>query len=136
MIGGVDAKSLAKPRKFFSSARNTEEGGSLTILGTALIETHSRMDDLIFEEFKGTGNMELHLDRSIAEMRIFPAIQIVKSGTRRDELLLHPDEQERVAQLRRQLSELPAAEAMEILVSNLQHTKSNAELLLTGLRGV
>jgi transcription termination factor Rho len=80
--------------------------------------------------------MELHLDRSIAEMRIFPAIQIVKSGTRRDELLLHPDEQERVAQLRRQLSELPAAEAMEILVSNLQHTKSNAELLLTGLRGV
>jgi transcription termination factor Rho len=79
--------------------------------------------------------MELHLDRSIAEMRIFPAIQIVKSGTRRDELLLHPDEHERVAQLRRQLSELPAAEAMEILVSNLQHTKSNAELLLTGLRG-
>jgi transcription termination factor Rho len=136
MSGGVDAKSLAKPRKFFGSARNTEEGGSLTILGTALIETHSRMDDLIFEEFKGTGNMELHLDRSIAEMRIFPAIQIVKSGTRRDELLLHPDEHERVAQLRRQLSELPAAEAMEILVSNLQHTKSNAELLLTGLRGV
>jgi transcription termination factor Rho len=136
MSGGVDAKSLAKPRKFFGSARNTEEGGSLTILGTALIETQSRMDDLIFEEFKGTGNMELHLDRSIAEMRIFPAIQIVKSGTRRDELLLHPDEQERVAQLRRQLSELPAAEAMEILVSNLQHTKSNAELLLTGLRGV
>ncbi len=135
MSGGVDAKSLAKPRKFFGSARNTEEGGSLTILGTALIETHSRMDDLIFEEFKGTGNMELHLDRSIAEMRIFPAIQIVKSGTRRDELLLHPDEHERVAQLRRQLSELPAAEAMEILVSNLQHTKSNAELLLTGLRG-
>lgn len=136
MSGGVDAKALAKPRKFFGSARNTEEGGSLTILGTALIETHSRMDDLIFEEFKGTGNMELHLDRSIAEMRIFPAIQIVKSGTRRDELLLHPDEYERVAQLRRQLSELPAAEAMEILVSNLQHTGSNAELLLAGLKGV
>jgi len=136
MSGGVDAKSLAKPRKFFGSARNTEEGGSLTILGTALVETHSRMDDLIFEEFKGTGNMELHLDRSIAEMRVFPAIQIVKSGTRRDELLLHPDEYERVAQLRRQLSELPAAEAMEILVSNIQNTKSNAELLLTGLRGI
>ena len=136
MSGGVDAKSLAKPRKFFGSARNTEEGGSLTILGTALVETHSRMDDLIFEEFKGTGNMELHLDRSIAEMRVFPAIQIVKSGTRRDELLLHPDEYERVAQLRRQLSELPAAEAMEILVSNIQNTKSNAELLLTGLRGL
>lgn len=136
MSGGVDAKALAKPRKFFGSARNTEEGGSLTILGTALIETHSRMDDLIFEEFKGTGNMEIHLDRSIAEMRVFPAIQIVKTGTRREELLLHPDEYERIVQLRRQLSELPAAEAMEVLVSNLQHTKSNAELLLTGLRGV
>ncbi len=136
MSGGVDAKALARPRKFFGSARNTEEGGSLTILATALIETHSRMDDLIFEEFKGTGNMELHLDRSIAEMRIFPAIQIVKSGTRREELLLHPDEYERVVQLRRQLSELPAAEAMEILVTNLQHTRSNAELLLSGLKGV
>jgi len=136
MSGGVDAKALAKPRKFFGAARNTEEGGSLTILGTALIETKSRMDDLIFEEFKGTGNMELHLDRSIAEMRIFPAIQIVKSGTRRDELLLHPDEYDRILLLRRQLSELPAAEAMEVLVTNLQHTRSNAELLLTGLRGV
>jgi transcription termination factor Rho len=136
MSGGVDAKALAKPRKFFGSARNTEEGGSLTILGTALIETRSRMDDLIFEEFKGTGNMEIHLDRTIAEMRVFPAIQIVKTGTRREELLLHPDEYERIVALRRQLSELPAAEAMEILVSNLQHTKSNAELLLAGLRGI
>jgi transcription termination factor Rho len=94
------------------------------------------MDDLIFEEFKGTGNMEIHLDRTIAEMRVFPAIQIVKTGTRREELLLHPDEYERIVALRRQLSELPAAEAMEILVSNLQHTKSNAELLLAGLRGI
>lgn len=136
MSGGVDAKSLARPRKFFGSARNVEEGGSLTILGTALIETYSRMDDLIFEEFKGTGNMELHLDKSIAELRIFPAIHIVKSGTRREELLFHPEEYERVVQLRRQLSELPAAEAMEVLVSNLRHTRSNAELLLTGLRGV
>jgi len=136
MSGGVDAKSMARPRKFFGSARNTEEGGSLTILGTSLIETHSRMDDIIFEEFKGTGNMELHLDKSIAELRIFPAIHIVKSGTRREELLFHPDEYERVVQLRRQLSELPAAEAMEILASNLLHTSSNAELLLTGLRGV
>lgn len=136
MSGGVDAKALARPRKFFGSARNTEEGGSLTILGTALIETHSRMDDLIFEEFKGTGNMEIHLDRTIAEMRVFPAIQIVKTGTRREELLLHPDEYERIVALRRQLSELPAAEAMEVLVANLQHTKSNAELLLTGLRGI
>lgn len=136
MSGGVDAKALATPRKFFGSARNVEEGGSLTILGTALIETRSRMDDLIFEEFKGTGNMELHLDRTIAEMRVFPAIHIVKSGTRREELLFHPEEYERVVQLRRQLSELPAAEAMEVLVSNLEHTRSNAELLLTGLRGV
>ncbi|MCX6969098.1 MAG: transcription termination factor Rho [Verrucomicrobia bacterium] len=136
MSGGVDAKSLATPRRFFGSARNVEEGGSLTILGTALIETRSRMDDLIFEEFKGTGNMELHLDKSIAELRIFPAIHIVKSGTRREELLFHPEEYERVVQLRRQLSELPSAEAMEILASNLLHTRSNAELLLTGLRGV
>ena len=135
MSGGVDAKALARPRKFFGSARNTEEGGSLTILGTALIETYSRMDDLIFEEFKGTGNMELHLDKTIAEMRIFPAIHIVKSGTRREELLFHPDEFERVVQLRRQLSELPAAEAMEVLAANLLHTRSNVELLLTGLRG-
>ena len=136
MSGGVDAKAMSRPRKFFGSARNVEEGGSLTILGTALIETHSRMDDLIFEEFKGTGNMELHLDKSIAELRIFPAIHIVKSGTRREELLFHPDEYERVVQLRRQLSELPAAEAMEVLATNLLHTRSNAELLLSGLKGV
>ncbi|MDX2081073.1 MAG: transcription termination factor Rho [Terrimicrobiaceae bacterium] len=136
MSGGVDAKALAKPRKFFGSARNVEEGGSLTILATALIETYSRMDDLIFEEFKGTGNMELHLDKSIAELRIFPAIHIVKSGTRREELLFHPDEFDRVVQLRRQLSELPSAEAMEVLATNLEHTNSNAELLLTGLRGI
>lgn len=136
MSGGVDTKALAKPRKFFGSARNVEEGGSLTILATALVETHSRMDDLIFEEFKGTGNMEVHLDRSIAELRIFPAIHIVKSGTRREELLYHPDEYDKVVHLRRQLSELPAAEAMEVLASNLQHTNSNAELLLSGLKGV
>jgi transcription termination factor Rho len=135
MSGGVDSKALARPRKFFGSARNVEEGGSLTILATALVETQSRMDDLIFEEFKGTGNMEVHLDRSIAEQRIYPAIHIVKSGTRREELLYHPDEYERIVVLRRQLSELPAAEAMEVLATNLQNTKSNAELLLTGLRG-
>ena len=136
MSGGVDSKALARPRKFFGSARNVEEGGSLTIVATALVETQSRMDDLIFEEFKGTGNMEVHLDRSIAEQRIFPAIHIVKSGTRREELLYHPDEYERIVVLRRQLSELPAAEAMEVLATNLQHTKSNAELLLTGLKGL
>jgi len=135
MSGGVDTKALTKPRKFFGSARNTEEGGSLTILATALVETRSRMDDLIFEEFKGTGNMEVHLDRSIAEQRIFPAIHIIKSGTRREELLYHPDEYEKVVVLRRQLSELPAAEAMELLAANLKHTKFNAELLLGGLKG-
>jgi len=136
MSGGVDSKALAKPRKFFGSARNVEEGGSLTILATALIETHSRMDDLIFEEFKGTGNMEIYLDRQIADQRVFPAIHIVKSGTRREDLLYHPDEFERIVSMRRQLSDLPATEAMEILLTNLQHTQSNAELLMMGLRGV
>ncbi len=136
MSGGVDSGALARPKKFFGSARNVEEGGSLTILATALVETHSRMDDLIFEEYKGTGNMEIHLDRSIMEQRIFPAIHITKSGTRREELLLHPDEYDRVTLLRRQLAELPAAEAMEILVLNLENTKTNAELLLQGLKGL
>ncbi len=136
MSGGVDSKALARPKKFFGAARNIEEGGSLTILATALIETQSRMDDLIFEEYKGTGNMEVHLDRTIAEQRIFPAIHIVKSATRREELLYHPDEYERVLALRRQLTELPAVEAMEILQQNLLHTASNAELLLAGLRGI
>jgi transcription termination factor Rho len=136
MSGGVDAQALARPRKFFGSARNVEEGGSLTILATALIETHSRMDELIFEEFKATGNMEVYLDRQIAEQRIYPAIHIVKSGTRREELLYHPDEFERVQTLRRQLSELPAGEAMEVLVANLRNTQNNAELLMAGLRGI
>lgn len=136
MSGGVDAKALARPKRFFGAARNVEEGGSLTILATALVGTQSRMDDLIFEEYKGTGNMEVHLDRSIAELRIFPAIHITQSATRREELLYHPDEYERVIGLRRQLQELPAAEAMEILVANLKTTDSNAELLLAGLKGV
>jgi transcription termination factor Rho len=136
MSGGVDSGALARPKKFFGSARNVEEGGSLTILATALVETHSRMDDLIFEEYKGTGNMEIHLDRSIMEQRVFPAIHITKSGTRREELLYHPDEYERVVLLRKQLSELPAVEAMEILTLNLQTTQTNAELLLKGLKGI
>lgn len=134
MSGGVDSRALLKPRKFFGSARNVEEGGSLTILATALIETQSRMDDLIFEEFKGTGNMELHLDRSISEQRIYPAIHIVKSGTRKEELLYHPAEYDKIKVFRRQLTELPAIEAMEVLAKNLRNTKSNAELLLTGLK--
>jgi transcription termination factor Rho len=136
MSGGVDATALARPKRFFGSARNVEEGGSLTILATALIETHSRMDDLIFEEYKGTGNMEIHLDRSIMEQRIFPAIHITKSGTRREELLYHPDEYQRVTLLRKQLSEIPAVEAMQILALNLETTKTNAELLLQGLKGL
>jgi transcription termination factor Rho len=134
MSGGVDAKALMKPKRFFGAARNTEEGGSLTIVATALVETQSRMDDLIFEEFKGTGNMEVHLDRTIADQRIFPAIHLVKSATRREENLYHPDELSRVIVLRKQLSELPAVEAMETLVRNLHRTKTNAELLLGGLR--
>lgn len=134
MSGGVDSKGLMKPKKFFGSARNTEEGGSLTILATALVETESRMDEVIFEEFKGTGNMELHLDRSLVELRVFPAINIVRSGTRREDLLYHPDEHARISVLRRQLAELPGVEAMQTLLENLKATQNNAELLLAGLR--
>jgi transcription termination factor Rho len=134
MSGGVDTQALIKPKRFFGAARNTEEGGSLTIMATALVETQSRMDDLIFEEFKGTGNMEVHLDRTIADQRVFPAIHVVKSATRREENLYHPDELARVLVLRKQLAELPAVEAMETLVRNLNLTQSNAELLLRGLR--
>ena len=136
MSGGVDSAALARPKKFFGSARNVEEGGSLTILATALVETHSRMDDLIFEEYKGTGNMEIYLDRSIMEQRVFPAIHITKSGTRREELLYHPDEYERILKLRKQLMEIPAAEAMQILCLNMETTKSNAELILGGIKGL
>ena len=135
MSGGVDTKALVKPNKFFSAARNTEEGGSLTILASALIETNSRMDDVIFEEFKGKGNMELRLDRNLSDKRIFPAINILLSATRRDDLLYHPQEFERVNVLRKQLTALPPAEATEILIHALKNTKSNAELLLSGLRG-
>ena len=134
MSGGVDSKALVKPKKFFSAARNTEEGGSLTILATALIETNSRMDDLIFEEYKGTGNMEIRLDRTLSDQRIFPAINTLASATRRDELLYHPQEFEKINVLRRQLAALPAIEATEVLLHALRATKSNAELLLSGLR--
>lgn len=130
MSGGVEASALIKPRKFFSSARNIEEGGSLTIIATVLVETGSRMDDLIFEEFKGTGNMEIHLSRDLQERRIYPAIHIGKSGTRREELLYHPDEILRIQALRRQLSEYPPLEAIEKLIEMLKNTKSNAELLM------
>jgi transcription termination factor Rho len=134
MSGGVESKALLKPKKFFGSARNVEEGGSLTILATALIDTGSRMDQLIFEEFKGTGNMELHLDRALVEKRLYPAIHCLQSATRREELLYHPDEWERVQVLRKTMAALPPIEAMEKLIENLEATKTNAELLLSGLR--
>jgi transcription termination factor Rho len=132
--GGVDPKALQRARKFFGAARNVEEGGSLTIVATALIETESRMDEVIFEEFKGTGNMELQLDREMVERRIFPAINMQRSGTRNDDRLYHPEEFRRVLGIRRQLAQLPAGEAMEVLVKNLRATQNNAEVLLSGLR--
>jgi transcription termination factor Rho len=134
MSGGVESKALTKPKKFFGSARNAEEGGSLTILATALTETGSRMDEVIFEEFKGTGNMELHLDRGLQEKRLYPAIHPLQSATRREELLYHPDEWERVQMLRKTMAALPPIEAMEKLIENLEATKTNAELLLSGLK--
>jgi transcription termination factor Rho len=134
MSGGVEAKALTKPKKFFGSARNVEEGGSLTILATALTETGSRMDELIFEEFKGTGNMELHLDRALQEKRLYPAIHPMLSATRREDLLYHPEEWERVQLLRKAMAALPPIEAMEKLIDNMNATKTNAELLLSGLK--
>jgi transcription termination factor Rho len=134
MSGGVEAKALLKPKKFFGAARNVEEGGSLTILATTLVDTGSRMDQVIFEEFKGTGNMELHLDRSLVEKRLYPAIHVAQSGTRREELLYHPEEWARVQMLRKTMAALPPIEAMELLIKNLEATKTNAELLLSGLR--
>ncbi len=130
LSGGVDANALHKPKRFFGAARNAEEGGSLTILATALIETGSRMDDVIFEEFKGTGNMELNLDRHLVDKRVFPAINIEKSGTRREELLLHPDELDRIWMLRRVLNDVPPVEAMELLIGKLKKTKNNIEFLM------
>src|SRR6267143_2222765 len=134
MSGGVEAKALLKPKKFFGAARNCEEGGSLTILATCLVDTGSKMDQVIFEEFKGTGNMELHLDRSLSEKRLYPAIHSLQSGTRKEDLLYHPEEWERVKVLRKAMAALPPIEAMEKLIDNLHATKTNAELLLSGLK--
>jgi transcription termination factor Rho len=131
LSGGLDANALQYPKRFFGSARKVEEGGSLTILATALVETGSRMDDVIFEEFKGTGNMEIVLDRSMVDRRIWPAIDISASGTRREEMLLDPEEFRRICLLRRGLSELNPADAMYQLVSRLEQTKSNAEFLMS-----
>ena len=131
LSGGVDATALQKPKRFFGAARNIEEGGSLTILATALIETGSRMDEVIFEEFKGTGNMELVLDRRLADRRIYPAIDVNRSGTRKEELLLHPEELQRMWALRKVLAEMNAFEAIELLRDRLRRTKTNPEFLMS-----
>ncbi len=131
MSGGIEANALQRPKRFFGSARNIEGGGSLTILGTALIDTNSRMDEVIFEEFKGTGNMELHLDRGLSDKRIFPAINIDRSGTRKEELIYHPDEMLRVYGLRRAMQGIPPVEAMDMFIQRLKKTRTNTEFLLS-----
>jgi transcription termination factor Rho len=131
LSGGIDASALQKPKRFFGAARNIEEGGSLTIIATALIDTGSRMDEVIFEEFKGTGNMELHLDRRLADKRVFPSIDVNRSGTRKEELLLDPEELKRVWVLRKVLNEMNPIEAMELLIGKMKNTGSNAEFLMS-----
>ncbi len=135
LSGGVDSNALHKPKRFFGTARNTEEGGSLTIIATALVDTGSRMDEVIFEEFKGTGNMELQLDRNLFQKRIYPAIDVKKSNTRKEEMLMHPDELSRVWVLRKVLNELNTAEAMELLLERLGKSKTNAEFLMSLNKG-
>ena len=127
LSGGVDSNALERPKRFYGAARNIEEGGSLTIIATALVETGSKMDDVIYEEFKGTGNMEVHLERKIAERRVFPAINILRSGTRREDLLVDKDELNRVHMLRKVLSEQEEVAATEFLISKLKNTKTNEE---------
>jgi transcription termination factor Rho len=129
LSGGLDSNALQKPKRFFGAARNIEEGGSLTIMATALVDTGSRMDDIIFEEFKGTGNMEIHLDRKLVDKRVFPAIDIQKSGTRKEELLLAKEDLNRIWVLRKVLNPLSAVEAMELLLDKMGKTKSNADFL-------
>jgi transcription termination factor Rho len=129
LSGGVDSNALQKPKRFFGAARNIEEGGSLTVIGTALIDTGSRMDDVIFEEFKGTGNLEIHLDRKLVDKRVFPSIDINKSGTRKEELLLEPWELKRVWVLRKVLNPLSTVESMELLIERLEKTKTNKDFL-------
>ncbi len=129
LSGGVDSNALQRPKRFFGAARNIEEGGSLTIIATALVDTGSRMDEVIFEEFKGTGNLEIHLDRKLADRRVFPTIDIQKSGTRKEELLLEKEDLNRVYVLRRVLTPLSAVEAMELLLSKMSKTKTNGEFL-------
>ncbi|MBN1493015.1 MAG: transcription termination factor Rho, partial [Candidatus Omnitrophica bacterium] len=123
--------ALHKPKRFFGAARNVEEGGSLTILATALVDTGSRMDEVIFEEFKGTGNMEIQLDRNLFQKRIYPAIDVKKSNTRKEDMLMHPDELNKVWILRKVLNELNPTEAMELLIERLKKAKTNVEFLLS-----
>jgi transcription termination factor Rho len=127
LTGGVDANALQRPKRFFGAARNIEEGGSLTIIATALVDTGSRMDEVIYEEFKGTGNMEIHLNRRMMEKRIYPAIDINRSGTRREELLLKPEILQKVWILRRLLHDMDELQAMEFLLDKIKQTKNNAE---------
>jgi transcription termination factor Rho len=131
LSGGVDANALHKPKRFFGAARNVEGGGSLTIIATALIDTGSKMDEVIFEEFKGTGNMELQLDRKLANKRVYPAIDVPASGTRREDLLMREDELQRVWILRKFMSDMNSNEAMEFLLSKMKGTRNNEEFLLS-----
>jgi transcription termination factor Rho len=135
LTGGVDANALQRPKRFFGAARNIEEGGSLTIIATALIDTGSRMDDVIYEEFKGTGNMEIHLDRRMAEKRIYPSINVNRSGTRREELLLKPDILQKVWILRKLLYPMDELEAMEFLLDKVKQTKTNSDFFDSMRRG-
>jgi len=135
LSGGVDANALQRPKRFFGAARNIEEGGSLTIIATALIETGSRMDDLIYEEFKGTGNLEVHLERRLAERRVYPAINLNKSGTRREELLIKPDILQKVWILRKLLADMDDIEAMNFIVDKLKSTKNNSDFFDLMRRG-
>jgi transcription termination factor Rho len=129
LSGGLDSNALYKPKRFFGAARNIEEGGSLTIIATALIDTGSRMDEVIFEEFKGTGNMEIHLDRKLTERRVFPSIDINRSGTRKEELLINEADLNRIFILRRLLAPLTPVDSMEFLLDKMKGTKNNTDFL-------
>jgi transcription termination factor Rho len=135
LSGGVDSNALQRPKRFFGAARNIEEGGSLTIMATALVDTGSRMDEVIFEEFKGTGNLEIHLDRKLTDRRVFPSIDIQKSGTRKEELLIPKEELSRVWVLRKVLTPLSPVEAMELLLSRMAKTKTNHDFLASMSNG-
>jgi transcription termination factor Rho len=135
LSGGVDSNALQRPKRFFGAARNIEEGGSLTIISTALVDTGSRMDEVIFEEFKGTGNLEIHLDRKLTDRRVFPSIDIQKSGTRKEELLIPKEDLNRVWVLRKVLTPLSPVEAMELLLSRMAKTKTNQDFLASMSNG-